>query len=52
MRANGVDEHFCTGDAPPREKFLAWAKTVPHTLRNPLYRAVWVATWGWRLQAW
>ena len=37
MRANGVAEKFCTGDAPPYEKFLAWAKTVPHTLRNPLY---------------
>src|SRR5882672_6935650 len=37
MRANGVAEPFCTGDADPYEKFLAWAKTVPHTLRNPLY---------------
>jgi glucuronate isomerase len=37
MRTNGVDERFCTGDASPKEKFLAWAKTVPHTLRNPLY---------------
>ena len=37
MRANGVDERYCTGDAPPREKFLAWARTVPYTLRNPLY---------------
>ena len=37
MRANGVDERFCTGDAPPYEKFLAWARTVPQTLRNPLY---------------
>lgn len=37
MRANGVDERFCTGDATPYEKFLAWARTVPYTLRNPLY---------------
>jgi glucuronate isomerase len=37
MRANGVDERFCTGDATPREKFLAWARTVPRCLRNPLY---------------
>jgi glucuronate isomerase len=37
MRANGVDEHYCTGDASPWEKFQAWAATVPHTLRNPLY---------------
>ena len=28
---------YCTGDAPPYEKFLAWARTVPATLRNPLY---------------
>ncbi|HEX4488802.1 MAG TPA: glucuronate isomerase [Terriglobales bacterium] len=37
MRANGVAERYCTGDAAPYEKFLAWAKTVPDTLRNPLY---------------
>jgi len=37
MRANGVPERFCTGDVPPYEKFLAWARTVPFTLRNPLY---------------
>src|SRR5437868_10845564 len=37
MRANGVTERYCTGDAPAYEKFLAWAGTVPHTLRNPLY---------------
>jgi glucuronate isomerase len=37
MRTDGVDEKYCTGDAAPYEKFLAWAKTVPHTLRNPLY---------------
>lgn len=37
MRANGIAERFCTGDAPPVEKFRAWAKTVPYTLRNPLY---------------
>lgn len=37
MRANGVNEYFITGEASDREKFLAWAATVPHTLRNPLY---------------
>ncbi len=37
MRANGVAEHYCTGDASPYEKFLAWARTVRYTLRNPLY---------------
>ena len=37
MRANGVPERFCTGDATDWEKFEAWARTVPDTLRNPLY---------------
>jgi len=37
MRADGVAEEFCTGNAAPFEKFLAWACTVPHALRNPLY---------------
>lgn len=37
MRANGIDEHFCTGEASDEEKFLKWAETVPDTLRNPLY---------------
>ena len=37
MRANGVSERYCTGDASPYEKFLAWCQTVPCTLRNPLY---------------
>jgi len=37
MRANGIDERFCTGDASPREKFMAFAKTLPECLRNPLY---------------
>jgi glucuronate isomerase len=37
MRADGVPERFCTGDASDWEKFEAWSRTVPHTLRNPLY---------------
>jgi glucuronate isomerase len=37
MRANGIPERLCTGSASPKEKFFAWAHTVPHTLRNPLY---------------
>lgn len=37
MRACGVDEKFITGNASDWEKFLAWAETVPKTLRNPLY---------------
>jgi len=38
MRANGVSEKYITGNASPYEKFLAWARTVPYTLRNPLYQ--------------
>jgi len=37
MRARGVPEEYCSGSASPYEKFLAWARTAPHTLRNPLY---------------
>ncbi|MEE3448040.1 MAG: glucuronate isomerase [Bacteroidales bacterium] len=37
MRAAGIDEKFVTGKGSDREKFSAWAKTVPQTLRNPLY---------------
>lgn len=37
MRANGVDENEITGHATDEEKFLAWARTVPYTMRNPLY---------------
>ena len=37
MRANGIAERYCTGDASPYEKYLAWCRTVPSTLRNPLY---------------
>jgi len=37
MRANGIDEKFCTGNAGDWEKFEQWAATVPYTMRNPLY---------------
>ena len=37
MRADGVAEELITGSATAREKFMAWAATVPHTLRNPLF---------------
>ncbi len=37
MRACGEDELLITGAASDKEKFLAWARTVPKTLRNPLY---------------
>jgi glucuronate isomerase len=40
MRANGIAERFITGDASPREKFQAWAETVPFTLRNPMHHWV------------
>ncbi len=37
MRSNGIAEKFCTGDASDYEKFEKWAKTVPMSIRNPLY---------------
>ena len=37
MRACGVAEKSITGNAGDREKFDAWAATVPKTLGNPLY---------------
>jgi glucuronate isomerase len=37
MRTNGIDENYCTGDAPDFEKFKKWAETVPATAGNPLY---------------
>lgn len=37
MRSNGVAEKYCTGDASDWEKFFAFAGTVPHMLRNPIY---------------
>lgn len=37
MRACGVDERYITGSASDREKFEMWARTVPKTVRNPLY---------------
>jgi glucuronate isomerase len=37
MRWNGVEETYCSGNAPDEEKFMKWAATVPYLLRNPLY---------------
>jgi len=37
MRTNGEPERFCTGEASDVEKFEAWARTVPDTLRSPLF---------------
>ncbi|MCB0494694.1 MAG: glucuronate isomerase [Cyclobacteriaceae bacterium] len=37
MRTLGVNEKYITRDASDKDKFLQWAKVVPHTMRNPLY---------------
>jgi glucuronate isomerase len=37
MRTNGINEKYCTGNAPQKEKFDKWAETVPYTIGNPLY---------------
>jgi len=38
MRTNGIKEEGVTGvTSSDKEKFENWAKTVPYTLRNPLY---------------
>lgn len=37
MRAAGEDEALITGNADPKDKFDAWARTVPQTVRNPLH---------------
>ncbi len=38
MRSNGVPERFVTGEASEREKFQAFAETVPYCIGNPLYQ--------------
>ena len=37
MRSNGVSEEDITGHEPDYRTFLAWAKTVPRLVGNPLY---------------
>ncbi|MGF1702130.1 glucuronate isomerase [Photobacterium makurazakiensis] len=38
MRSAGIQESLITGkDSSDYEKYLAWAKTVPQTIGNPLY---------------
>ena len=37
MRTLGINEQFITGNASDKDKFLNWGKTVPYTMRNPLY---------------
>lgn len=40
LRANGINEERITGNADPRDKFQAFAETVPYTLRNPMHHWV------------
>lgn len=37
MRANGVPEELITGSASDYDKFLAFARTMPQLVRNPLH---------------
>jgi glucuronate isomerase len=37
MRSNGVSEADITGREPDYQTFLAWARTVPRLVGNPLY---------------
>jgi len=37
MRSAGIEERCCTGDASPKEKFLAFAKALQYCIGNPLY---------------
>lgn len=37
MRINGIPEHYISGNASPKEKFIHWAATLPKTIGNPLF---------------
>ena len=37
MRSCGVPERFITGDSSDWEKFLAWSRVFPKTIRHPLF---------------
>jgi glucuronate isomerase len=37
MRDMGVDERLCTGDAPGKDKFKAFASVLPYAIGNPIY---------------
>ena len=37
MRTLGINEQFNKGNGYDKDKFINWAKTVPYTMRNPLY---------------
>ena len=37
MRSNGIREELITGKGDPKERFRAWAATMPKLIGNPLY---------------
>lgn len=37
MRSVGIEEYYITGASSDFEKFMAWAKTLPQLIGNPLY---------------
>lgn len=37
MRSCGIDEKYITGDAPDKEKFLAFCSCLQYAIGNPLY---------------
>lgn len=37
MRTNGIDERYITGDADDFEKWIAFSKTLPLLIGNPIY---------------
>lgn len=37
LRAAGVDEQYITGNASDYDKYMAWARTMPKALGNPIY---------------
>jgi len=37
MRQNGIPEELVTGNAAWKDKFMAYASTLPHAIGNPLY---------------
>ncbi len=37
MRANGLPERLITKDAPDHDKFVAFARTLPYAIGNPIY---------------
>ena len=37
MRSNGISEEYITGNADDYDKWLAFAKTLPYAIGNPMY---------------